>query len=270
VLRLVEQHRVSWVYSVPTMMSRIAKLPPETRAAYDVSSVEVWMHMAAPCPAAVKQHFLDWLGPERVHELYGGSEVQALALIRGDEWLAHRGSVGRVALGEMEIRDADGGPVPAGTVGRVWMRRGADAGPTYHYIGAVPETDGAGWECLGDLGHFDSDGYLYLADRESDMILVGGINVYPAEVEAALLEHPAITDACVIGLPSEDLGCVPHAIIRVSSELGAEDIRSFLSTRLAPHKQPHTFDYVDQRLRDDAGKVRRSALRAARLAGPTG
>ncbi|MCU1601293.1 MAG: baiB, partial [Frankiales bacterium] len=188
---------------------------------------------------------------------------QAATIISGREWLAHRGSVGMVALGDMEIRDDDGNPVPVGTVGKVWLRM-PEGQSTYRYLGATAESDGTGWESLGDLGRFDEDGYLYLADRESDMILVGGSNVYPAEIEAALLEHPDVDDACVFGLPDEDKGNVPHAIIRFRGD-ARPDLAPFLKERLAAYKLPKTFEVVDEQLRDAAGKVRRAQLRAQRL-----
>jgi bile acid-coenzyme A ligase len=262
-LRLIQEHRANWVYAVPTMMNRIMKLPEEVRDSYDVSSVRVWMHMAAPCAPRLKELFIGWLGPKTVRELYAGTEAQAATLIDGGEWLEHRGSVGRPVLGEMEIRD-DHGPVPAGTVGRVWMRRGPGAPPAYRYIGATPISDPDGWETLGDLGWMDDEGYLYLADRESDMVLVGGSNVYPAEVEAALNEYPTVEEACVIGLPDDDLGSVLHALLR-GDRVSDHEFVVFLSERLAKYKIPRTFEWVDQPLRDDAGKVRRSSLRQERL-----
>jgi len=260
-LRLIQDHKVGWVYAVPTMMSRMWKLPD--RASYDVSSVKTLMHMAAPCPPQLKADFIEWFGADVVMELYAGTEAQAATVLSGREWLEHRGSVGKVVLGSMEVRDEDGRPVPVGTVGKVWMRM-PEGQSTYRYVGATAETDGSGWETLGDLGRFDADGYLYLADRESDMILVGGSNVYPAEIEAALLEHPDVDDACVVGLPDEDKGNVPHAIVRYRGD-ARPDLSAFLAERLAAYKLPKTFEVVDEPLRDAAGKVRRAQLRAERL-----
>ena len=142
--------------------------------------------------------------------------------------------------------------------------RALSADPTYTYIGATARSD-AGWESLGDLGHLDADGYLYLGDRSTDMILVGGSNVYPAEIEGALEEHPAVACAAVIGLPDEDLGSVPHAIVQVSRTTDETELQAHLKERLAAYKLPRTFEFVTEPLRDDAGKIRRSALRAARL-----
>jgi bile acid-coenzyme A ligase len=146
------------------------------------------------------------------------------------------------------------------------MRPSADS-PTYHYIGATARSDGM-WESLGDVGHLDEDGYLYLGDRNADMILVGGSNVYPAEVEGALEEHPAVRSAAVIGLPDDDLGQVPHAIVQPYTAVREADLLAHLKERLVPYKLPRTLEFVDHPLRDDAGKIRRSALRAARLDSP--
>ena len=262
-LELAEKHRVTWFYAVPTMMSRILKLPEEQRLAYDLSSVRTLFHLAAPCPPHVKRAFIDWLGPERIMELYAGTESQSSTLIDGHEWLAHPGSVGRVAAGEMVVRDAEGKDLPPGEVGEIWMRPPPGV-TTYRYLGATAnERDG--WESLGDMGHFDADGYLYLADRRGDMILVGGSNVYPAEVEAALVEHPLVVSAAVIGLPDEDYGNVVHAIVETSGEVSDEDLRAHLEARLVRYKVPRTYERSTTPLRDDAGKVRRSALREARL-----
>ncbi len=259
-LRFVEDHQVDWMYAVPTMLHRIWRLPPEERERVDLSSLRMLVHMAAPCPHWLKEAFIGWLGGERVLELYAGTEAQAGTLIRGDDWLSHRGSVGRPALGEMKVLDGDGAPVATGVVGEVWMRRGADAAPTYRYIGAEAKSRD-GWESLGDLGYVDDEGYLYLTDRDTDMILVGGANVYPAEVEAALEEHPAVVSAAVVGRPDEDLGSVPHAFVFATDVTDAE-LLDHLRRRLAAYKLPRTIDRVDEPLRDDAGKVRRSLLRA--------
>ncbi|HVI32014.1 AMP-binding protein [Phenylobacterium sp.] len=261
----IQARRATWVYLVPTMMSRIWRLPEEVRAKYDLSSVETLWHMAAPCPPWLKEAFIHWIAPGEVMELYAGTEAQAVTIITGSEWLEHRGSVGRVAIGEMAIFGEDGRPLPAGETGEIYMRRPPGSPATYRYVGATPKTLPDGWESLGDIGWFDADGYLYLADRRADMILVGGSNVYPAEIEAALEEHPAVQSVAVIGLPDEDLGATVHAIIQARSPVSEEELRAHLKERLVTYKQPRTYEFVDEALRDDAGKVRRSALREARL-----
>jgi bile acid-coenzyme A ligase len=265
-LRLIERHRVTWVYLVPAMMGRIWRLPVEVRESYDVSSLEVVWHLAAPCPEWLKQAWIDWIGAEKIWELYAGTEAQAGTVINGVEWLEHRGSVGRVAYGEMVILDDDGNELPPGEVGEVFLKRSPGAPPSYRYVGAEARRRGE-WESLGDVGWMDADGYLYLADRHSDMILVGGSNVYPAEVEAALDEHPHVRSSAVIGLPDDDLGQVVHAIVQADAEqLDLDDLRVHLAQRLVRYKHPRTFELVDEPLRDDAGKIRRSALRAERVA----
>lgn len=266
VLDAVTRHRAHWLYAVPTLMGRILRLPAEVRAAADLSSVRTLLHVGAPCPPDVKRAWIDWLGPERVVELYAGTESIAVTMIDGVEWLARPGSVGRPTSGEIRIGDTDGGPLPVGEVGEVWMRHAPDV-PRYRYVGArAREVDG--WETLGDMGRVDADGYLYLADRRSDMILVGGANVYPAEVEAALGSHPRVLSCCVVGLPDEDLGARVHAIVEPAGPVTDEELRAHVAARLAGYKVPSTWERVDAPLRDDTGKIRRSALRAARLPAP--
>lgn len=271
VLDAVVRHRVAWLYAVPTLMGRILRLPADVRAKADLSSIRTMLHVGAPCPELVKRAWIDWLGPGCVVELYAGTESLAVCMIDGAEWLEHPGSVGRPVSGEMRILDEDGRPLPPGEIGEVWMRPPPDATP-YHYIGAEARARD-GWESLGDLGHIDADGYVYLADRRADLILVGGSNVYPAEVEAALSEHPHVLSSCVVGLPDDDLGARVHAIVQLDAAVSPtvvsdDDLRAHLRARLTPDKVPSTFERVELPLRDDAGKIRRSALRAARLARP--
>ncbi len=265
-LRLIALHTATWVYTVPTMMSRIWRLPEEVRAKYDVSSLKTLWHLAAPCPPWLKEAFIRWLGPDVIMELYAGTEAQAVTIISGAEWLEHRGSVGRVTVGEMCAFDGEGHPLPPGETGEIFMRRPAGAPASYHYRGAEARTLPGGWESLGDIGWFDADGYLYLADRRTDMILVGGSNVYPAEIEAALDEHPLVQSSAVIGLPDEDLGARIHAIVQPRTGLTEDALKAHVAERLVTYKQPRTYEFVDENIRDDAGKVRRNQLRAQRLA----
>jgi bile acid-coenzyme A ligase len=179
--------------------------------------------------------------------------------------MAHRGSVGKVIPGTVSITDEDGNEVPVGEMGEVWMRSPRTT-PTYRYLGATARTREGGWESLGDMGRLDEDGYLYLGDRASDMILSGGANIYPAEIESVIQEHPAVKSCAVIGLPDEDKGNTVHAIIEADiAEVSEDQLRAFLGERLVIYKVPRTFEFVDFALRDDAGKVRRSALRAERV-----
>jgi bile acid-coenzyme A ligase len=263
VLDAVVRHRVHWLYAVPTLMGRILRLPAEVRAAADLSSVATLLHVGAPCPEPVKRAWIDWLGPEKIVELYAGTESLAVCMIDGTEWLEHPGSVGRPVSGEMRIADPGGRPLPVGEIGEVWMRPPPGA-VTYRYLGAESRfVDG--WESIGDLGHMDAEGYLFLADRRSDLILVGGSNVYPAEVEAALAEHPHVLSSCVIGLPDDDLGARVHAIVELDAEVSDADLHAHVGARLTRTKVPTTWERVARPLRDDTGKIRRSALRTARL-----
>ena len=262
-LAALAEHRADIVYLVPTMMKRIWRLPEAVRDTYDLSALKVVWHLAEPCPEWLKQVWIDWLGPDRIFELYGGTEGQANTVITGEEWLKHRGSVGRQNAGEIRILDADGNDLPAGEMGEVWMRRTREA-ETYRYVGAEPRRTDDGWESLGDMGYVDDDGYLYLGDRMQDMILSGGSNIYPAEVEAALQEHPQVRSCVVIGLPDDDLGNRVHAIVE-ADDVAADELLAFMGERLVRYKIPRTIEFVQETLRDDAGKVRRAALRAERL-----
>ncbi len=266
-LRLIEQHRATWIYLVPTMMSRIWRLPEEVRRRYDLSSLKTLWHLAAPCPPWLKEEWIDWLGADVVWELYGGTEGVAATIISGEEWLAHKGSVGRIALGgEIEAFSPDGKMLPRGQTGEIFMKRKPDQPSTYRYIGAETRALPGGWESIGDIGWLDDDGYLYLADRRTDMILVGGANVYPAEVEAAIDEHPLVQSSCVIGIPDDDLGNRVHAIVQPREGLTSADLQAHLADRLVRYKRPRSVEFVNEPLRDDAGKVRRSQLREQRIA----
>ncbi len=268
-LRLITDHRVTFMTTVPTIMQRTLPVYHADPGSYDLSSIRRFWHMGAPCPPAIKQAWIELLGPEVVWELYGGTELQALTFISGGQWLTHRGSVGVVVAGEMQVLDDDGNPCPPGVVGEIYMRPGPASAPTYRYVGATAKSRD-GWDSLGDLGHFDTDGFLYLSDRRVDMFTVGGRNVYPAEIENALSAHPDVLSCLVVGVPdpnSGDLGQVPYALVHTAdgATLDAAGAREFLRERLAGHKVPPTpnfIEFVDAPLRDDAGKARRSAVRA--------
>jgi bile acid-coenzyme A ligase len=261
----IERHRADIAYLVPTMMKRIWRLPLDVRESYDLSSLRLIWHLAEPCPPWLKEAWIEWLGPERIFELYAGTEAQAATVITGSQWLEHRGSVGRLLSGSVSITDVEGKEVPPGVEGEVWLKSGNDS-PTYRYVGAEARTREGGWESLGDNGWLDADGYLYLGDRTTDMILTGGSNVYPAEVEAAIAEHPAVQSCAVIGLPDDDLGNIVHAIIEADpSELHLDELLTFLGERLVRYKVPRSIEIVSEPLRNDAGKLRRSALRSERL-----
>lgn len=259
-LNSIRRHRVQWAYMVPTMMSRIHRVRQAGLDDLDVSSLRVVMHMAAPCPEWLKIAWIDWLGADRIWELYGGTEAQALTVVGGAEWLEHPGTVGRTVVGEMSVCDENHDVLPPGETGEIWMRRGPGEPNPYRYIGAEPTRFGDGWETLGDIGRMDSDGYVFLADRRADMINVGGANVFPAEVEGAILEHPGVRSTVVVGVDHADLGQVPHAFVEVDGSLPWDELCQFLETRISRHKIPRSFERADGPLRDDAGKVRRSAL----------
>ncbi len=259
-LATIERHRVSFLVTVPTIMQRL--LPVYRAGSYDLSSLRRLWHLAAPCPPAVKQAWIDLLGPEKVWELYGGTELQALTFISGDQWLTHPGSVGQVVSGEMKVLDDDGNECPPGVVGEIYMRPNPGSAPTYRYIGSTAKSRD-GWDSLGDLGHFDADGFLYLSDRRVDMFTVGGRNVYPAEIENALSAHPEVLSCLVVGVPDADLGQVPYALVHTAggSALDAAAVHRFVADRLAAYKVPRIVEFVDAPLRDDAGKARRTAVR---------
>jgi len=266
-LRLITDHRVTFLTTVPTIMQRALPVYHSDPGSYDVSSIRRFWHMGAPCPPAVKQAWIDLVGAEAVWELYGGTELQALTFISGDQWLTHRGSVGVVVAGEMKVLDDDGNPCPPGVVGEIYMRPAPGSAPTYRYVGATAKTRD-GWDSLGDLGYFDEDGFLYLSDRRVDMFTVGGRNVYPAEIENALAAHPEVMSCLVVGVPDGDLGQVPYALVHTAdgSALDTAGVQDFLRERIAGYKVPRTVEFVDAPLRDDAGKARRSAVGAEIMA----
>lgn len=266
-LRLIEAHRVSWVCLVPTMMHRIWSLPREVRERYDLSSLRAVWHMAAPCPPWLKQAWIDWLGAERIWEAYTGTEAFGVTAIRGDEWLRRPGSVGRI-LPPAKVKAAreDGTDCAAGEIGELffWPAGGVKSS---HYLGAEAKVDAAGWLSIGDLGYLDPDGYVFLADRRTDLILRGGANVYPAEVEAVVEQHPAVASSIVVGLPCEEMGARVHAIVepKAGAAIELHELQEFVATRLAKYKWPESYEVVSRPLRDDAGKVRRAALREERV-----
>jgi bile acid-coenzyme A ligase len=254
---LAQEHAATWIYAVPTMMGRMVRLPelPELPA------LRTLFHIGAPCPPAVKRAVIDWLGPDRVLEGYAGTEAQARTSITGREWLEHPGSVGRVTGGEIEARTLDGQRrCEVGEVGELWLRP-EPGRTTYRYVGAEARARDGGWESLGDMGSFDADGYLYLADRAADMIVVGGQNVYPAEIEAAILEHPAVASVVVVPAPDDDLGSVPHAVVQTLTDVSDAELDAHVAARLSPAKRPRAWRRSAEALRDDAGKARRSAHR---------
>lgn len=265
-LEAITRYRVSHIALVPTMMSRMIRVIDERPGRYDLSSIEYLWHMAAPCPQWLKLRWIDLVGEDSVFELFGATESQAVTRISGSEWLTHRGSVGRAFLGEYKVVDAEGNDMPPGEVGELAMRRPQGAPPTYRYIGATARTLPGGWDLQGDMGSMDEEGYVYPADRQQDMLLVGGSNVYPAEVESVILEHPDVLSCAVVGLPDDDLGQRVHAVVEAKPGLTDDALKVFVKERLVSYKVPRTIRFVDEPLRDDAGKVRRSEVRAREIA----
>ena len=262
VVDAIERHRVNFGFLAPTMMRRIIMLPGIERR--DFSSVEAFFHTAAPCPPWLKRAWIDLIGPEKLYEGFGATEAVGSCVIRGDEWLEHPGSLGRPVNCDLAILDDDWQPVPVGEVGEIFMRPHSEL-PTYAYIGSDrAKTTPEGFVSVGDMGWVDAGGYLYLADRRTDLIITGGANVYPAEVEAALSEHPGIADVAVIGLPDEEWGKQVHAVVQPGEDLTVEELDAHCRERLSSYKVPKSWEFVDVLPRDEAGKIRRSTLVAAR------
>ena len=265
-LRLVEEQNVDMLYLVPTMMHRIWNLSEADKFSFDLSSLKVLWHLAAPCPEWLKERFIEWLGADTIWELYGGTEGQGGTMISGYEWLSHRGSVGRARSDcEIKIVDSNGDSVGPNTMGEVYMRPLSGQGSTYRYIGAEPREIKGGYESIGDLGWLDPEGYLYLADRRTDMILSGGANIYPAEVEGIIDSFQGVRSSAVIGLPDDDLGNVVHAIVDAPLGLNSKELLEHLTERLVRYKVPRSIELVTEPLRDEAGKVRRKQLRESRV-----
>lgn len=265
-LGLIQRHGVTAAPMVPTQFIRLLKLDPEVRSAYDLSSLEWILHTAAPCPPWAKLAMIEWLGPV-IYEMYGSSEGTGPAICDSEEWLAHPGTVGR-ASGRIEysIVGEDGTDLPPGEVGTIYCRR-IDGAPEYH---GDPEKTASirlpdGRFTVGDLGWLDDEGYLYLADRRVDLILVAGSNVYPAEIEAVLSEHPAVGDVAVFGVPDPERGERVHAVIEPAQEVGQDldlgDVDRFAAERLATYKVPGSYDLVDRLPREAHGKLKKRLLR---------
>jgi bile acid-coenzyme A ligase len=270
-LELIDRYKVNWVNFVPTMMSRIWRLPAEQRDSFDMSSLKVVFHMASVCPQWLKEAWIDWLGPDRIFELYGGTEVIGVTIITGREWLGHKGSVGKIQAGsQMKLFNEEGNECAPGEIGEIYFLPDKGRNSTYEYIGSGAKAKSRGdWESYGDLGYVDKDSYLYIADRRTDMIVSGGANIFPAEVEAALDQHPDVQSSIVIGLPDPDLVARAHAIVQVAEDArgrtDADALRAFLAEKLVRYKIPRTFEFTSENLRDDAGKARRSQLREERI-----
>jgi fatty-acyl-CoA synthase len=266
-LAAIERYRVTVTQVVPTMFVRMLQLPEETRASYDVSSLRLAVHAAAPCPPDVKDAMINWWG-SILTEYYGATEGHGITVITTPEWDAKRGSVGKAALGVLHICDDDGDEVPPGEVGTIYFER--DIVPfEYHND---PEKTAASrhpahknWSTVGDIGYLDTDGYLFLTDRKAFMIISGGVNIYPQEVENVLALHPKIFDVAVIGVPDPEMGEQVKAVVQVREGVApshrlADDIISYVRERIAHYKAPRSVDFVDELPRLPTGKLAKRVL----------
>jgi len=265
-LTLIEQYRVSHSQLVPTMFSRMLKLPEEVRLKADLSSLETAVHAAAPCPVMVKQQMIDWWGPI-IHEYYGATEGLGFAACDSAEWLAHPGTVGKVVLGELSVLDDEMNPLPMGEPGTLWFKTATE----FQYHRDQEKTKEATSEdgsmtTVGDVGYVDSDGFLYLTDRKTFMIISGGVNIYPQETEDLLISHPKVVDAAVFGVPNVDLGEEVKAVVQAvegvaGDEALTEELLAYLGERVSRQKIPRSIDYRDELPRLPTGKLYKRLLR---------
>src|SRR6185503_11897702 len=265
-LALIEKHRVTHSQLVPTMFSRMLKLPPAARRKHDLSSLEIAIHAAAPCPVQVKEEMIEWWGPI-IHEYYGATEGLGFTACDSAEWLAHRGTVGKVLLGDLHILDQGMRPCAAGTPGTIWFKT---ATPFEYFndpqkTAAARSPDGS-MSTVGDVGYVDADRFLYLTDRATFMIISGGVNIYPQECENLLITHPKVADAAVFGVPNADLGEEVKGVVQVmpgveaNSDLSSELI-AFCKTHLSHQKCPRSIDFEAELPRLPTGKLYKRLLR---------
>ncbi len=265
-LALIERYQVTHSQLVPTMFSRMLKLPEPQRQAHDLSSLEIAIHAAAPCPVMVKEQMIDWWGPI-IHEYYGATEGLGFAACDTPEWLAHKGTVGKIVLGELAVLDDEMQAVPQGQPGTLWFKTATEF--EYHNDPEkTQEATSADGEMttVGDVGYVDEDGFLYLTDRKTFMIISGGVNIYPQECEDLLITHPKVEDAAVFGVPNVDLGEEVKAVIQpVSGQLGddafSDELLAYLAEHLSRQKIPRSIDYIDEMPRLPTGKLYKRVLR---------
>jgi long-chain acyl-CoA synthetase len=264
-LRVIDEHKIDHIQMVPTMFVRLLQLSEEVRAKYDVSSLQTVVHAAAPCPVEVKRQMIDWLGPV-VTEYYGGSETGIAVWCDSAEWLAHPGTVGHPVDGsDIRVVGGDGEAVPTGEVGVVYIKP-ANNWPDFTYIGDDDKRRGmelAGYLTVGDMGRLDADGYLYLTDRANDMVISGGVNIYPAEIENVLYSLDGVRDVAVFGIPDEEYGEALAAHVDVDPAVGLteHDVRAFVRERLAGYKVPKVVVFDDNLPREESGKLFKRRLR---------
>jgi long-chain acyl-CoA synthetase len=265
-LRLIEQHGITHTHMVPTMFHRLLALPDDVRGKYDLSSLRFVIHGAAPCPVTVKQRLIEWLGPIVV-EYYAATEGVG-TLVDSPTWLAHPGTVGRPMLPELvKVADDDGNALAPGEIGLVFLR--TQPSTKFDYYGDAEKTANAyrgEYFTLGDMGYVDVDGYLFLTDRSTNLIISGGVNIYPAEIDAVLLQHPAVFDVATIGVPDEEWGEEVKAVVQLADGVEASDalaaeLLAFCRDHLAHFKCPRTVDFTSQLPREDTGKIYKRLLR---------
>ena len=264
-LALIEKHRVTHLHMVPTMFVRLLKLPEAVRGCYDISSLEFVVHAAAPCPPEVKRRMIEWWGPV-INEYYGATETGGVVYHDSEEALAKPGTVGRpIPGGIVKILDDEGNELPVGDVGEVYL--GIEGFPDFTYNGLDEkrrEIEKAGLVTVGDVGYLDDDGYLFLCDRKKDMVISGGVNIYPAEIENVLLDCPGVHDCAVFGIPNEEFGESLCAFVQpeTGSTLSAGEVQHYLSDHLAKYKVPRVVEFREELPREDSGKIFKRKLRA--------
>lgn len=276
-LAAIEKYQVTMTQMVPTMFVRLLQLPDETRRRYDASSLKTVVHAGAPCPPDVKDAMMEWWGPILV-EYYSSTEANGMTLMLPEEWKTKRGSVGKAVLGAIRICDDEGRELPAGEIGTVYFER--DGGMAFEYHNDPGKTREAqhplnkNWSTVGDMGYVDPDGYLYLTDRKSFMIISGGVNIYPQEVENVLTLHPAVRDVAVIGVPDREMGEQVKAVVQLRSGYhGTEDLVAelidYVRQRVAHYKAPRSVDFVDELPRTPTGKLVKAKIKARYTASET-
>lgn len=265
-LRLIEQYRVTHSQLVPTMFSRMLKLPDDERLRHDLSSLEVAVHAAAPCPVQVKEQMIDWWGPI-IHEYYGATEGLGFAACNSEEWLAHRGTVGKIVLGDLYIADEEMNELPQGVPGTIWFKTATE----FEYHNDPDKTseatsDDGTMTTVNDVGYVDEDGFLYLTDRATFMIISGGVNIYPQETENLLITHPKVFDAAVFGVPNPDLGEEVKAVVQPMPDVApgddlAAELTAFCAEHLSRQKVPRSIDFAEELPRLPTGKLYKRKLR---------
>ena len=265
-LRLIEEYQITHTQLVPTMFTRMLKLPAEERERFDLSSLEIAIHAAAPCPVKIKEQMIEWWGPI-IHEYYGATEGLGFTTCDSEEWLAHPGTVGKVILGDLHILDDDMQPVAEGQPGTIWF---TTATPFSYHDDPQKTTEATSADgtmtTVNDVGYVDDDGFLYLTDRRTFMIISGGVNIYPQETEDILITHPKVADAAVFGVPNPDLGEEVKAVVQVlphvtADETLTEELMAYCREHLSRQKVPRTIDYQDELPRLPTGKLYKRLLR---------